>query len=78
MHNKEKLHTICVSIKVMIEREYEKQCEDEQSKAGSLFMQTGRWCSIIGASWPLGRKRKDRLITPSCECFIKGFCIVRG
>lgn len=29
-------------------------------------MQRGRWCSIIGASWPLGRKRKaetDHAIT---------------
>lgn len=34
--------------------------EKEQSKAGSLFMQRGRWCSIIGALWPLGRKRKER------------------
>lgn len=33
-----------------------------------MFGQRGRWCSIIGSSWPLARKWKDRLITPSRHC----------
>lgn len=52
------------------------KAERERQSRRSVFLQQGRWCSIIGSSWPLGRKQKDRLITPFCKCFINMFCIV--
>lgn len=43
----------------------------------TVFRQRGRWCSIIGSSWPLAKKWRDRLITPSGQRLTNALFLVR-